>query len=155
MVDPDPSHERTALPQIEESLAVERREVDLGGYRITKRVDSRDEVVDELLHGQHAEIERRPIGRQLAPTEVPKPRYEGDTFVVPVVEEVIVAEKRLVLVEEVRIRRVHTTHRQPQHVTLRKEEISIERIEAVPPRPDPTPPPHGPARQALQGNPKE
>ena len=149
------SDERTALPQLEESLEVGRREVDLGGYRITKRVDSREEVVDELLHGQRAEIERRPIGRQLEPSEVPKPRYEGDTFVVPVVEEVMVAVKRLVLVEEVRIRRVHTTHRLPQRVTLRKEEIAIERLEASGPPPTPPPPPQGPASPAQQGNPQE
>jgi len=49
---------------------------------------------------------------------------------VPVVEEVLVTEKRLVLIEEVRIRISETTHRDPQEVTLRKDVVDIERLEA-------------------------
>jgi stress response protein YsnF len=59
----------------------------------------------------------------------PQTRYEGETLVVPVLEEVLVTEKRLVLVEEIRITRVRDTHRQPQTVTLRKDHIEIERLE--------------------------
>lgn len=118
------------IPVIEETLQVQKVEVDRGGYRVVKSIETRDESVDELLRNHRVEIERRPIGLQLKGMDAPPARYEGDTLILPVVEEVLVTEKRLVLVEEVRITRVRGTHRQPQTVSLRKEEISIERLAA-------------------------
>lgn len=124
------------LPVIEESLQVTKVEVDKGGYRIAKRVETREQLVDELLRDERVEIERRPMGLPLAGMDAPEMRYEGDTLIVPVVEEVLVTEKRLVLVEEVRITRVHGTHRKPQTVTLRKEEIVVDRLAAREPSSD-------------------
>ena len=117
------------VPLIEETLQVDKVARDRGGYRITKRVETRQELVDPPLRHHQVEIERRPIGRRLEGTTLPEPRYEGDTYIVPVIEEVLVTEKQLVLVEEVRITRVRGTHHAPQHVTLRKEDISIERLD--------------------------
>lgn len=116
------------LPEIEESLQVERRSVDQGGLRITKQVRSRVEVVDEPLTHQRVEIERRPIGQVLPEGPEPVARQEGLTWVVPVIEEVVVTTRQRVLVEEVRITTVQGTHHDPRHVTLRREEISIERL---------------------------
>ncbi len=113
---------------MEERLQIDKIEVDLGGYRIAKRIETRDQTIDELLCNHRVEIERRPIGLQLPGKDAPEARYEGDTLIVPVVEEVLVTEKRLVLVEEVRITRVRGTYRKPQTVSLRKEEIFVERL---------------------------
>ena len=121
--------DRLTLPVIEESLEVGKRVVARGGYRLTKHVDTRVETVDELLRNYRVEIERIPINAPLGSDDLPEPRYEGDTLVVPVIEEVIVTEKRLVLTEEIRITRVAGTHRHPQEVTLRKERVEIERLE--------------------------
>ena len=71
-------------------------------------------------------IERVPINRLV---EGPVSAHsDGDTLVIPVLEEVLVIEKRLLLKEEVRItkRRVET-HR-PQRVTVRREEVALERL---------------------------
>ena len=68
------------------------------------------------------------MGIRLEGNEVPEARYEGNTLVISVVEEVLVTEKRLVLVEEVRITGTHGTHRAPQQVSLRKETVSVERL---------------------------
>jgi uncharacterized protein (TIGR02271 family) len=127
-----PAAERK-VPIVEESLHVDKVPIDQGGYRISKRVSTRDERVEELLRSQHVEIERRPIGRHLESSEVPEPRHEGDTLIIPVVEEVLVTEKRLLLVEEVRVTRVDATRRDSQSVPLRKEEITIERLAAEEP----------------------
>ena len=116
------------LPLIEEKLQVGRRAVDLCGYRISKQVHSRVEVIDELLSDQRVQIERRPIGRLLPAGEMPVARHEGSTWVIPVVEEVLVTLRQLVLVEEVRITTVLGSHRDPQHLTLHREEVSIERL---------------------------
>ncbi len=120
------------VPVVEETARVRVVEVDQGGWRITKNVSSTDQQIDEELHDFRVQIERRPIGKHLQGHEVPPARYEGNTLVIPVVEEVLITEKRLLLVEEVRITQVHGTHRQPQHVSLRKESVSVERLEPQP-----------------------
>ncbi len=129
---PDGGNDMRNLPVIDEALHVDKVNLDRGGYRITKHVETREEVVDEMLRNQRVEIERRQIGKQLETGQVPEPRYEGETLVIPVVEEVLVTEKRLLLVEEVRVTRIQGTHRDPQRVILRKEDIEIARVAADP-----------------------
>jgi uncharacterized protein (TIGR02271 family) len=119
-----------SIPVIEEVAEIAKQVVDKGGYRITKKIRTREESVDELLRDQHVTVERRPIGLTLPGTDMPEPRYEGDVLVIPVVEEILITEKRLVVVEEIRITRTQGTHRKPQRVSLRKEEIAIERLES-------------------------
>ena len=109
-------------------------------------MDTRVATVDELLRNYKVEIERTPINAPLGSDDIPEPRYEGDTLVIPVVEEVLVTEKRLVLTEEIRITRVHGTHRKPQSVELRKEHIDIERLEPPSPAEDVAP------NQAAKGS---
>ena len=123
------------LPVIEEMARVQVVEVDQGGWRISKKVSVTEQQVDEELKDFSVQIERRPIGIRLEGNEVPEARYEGNTLVISVVEEVLVTEKRLVLVEEVRITGVHGTHRAPQQVSLRKETVSVERLAPEPSQP--------------------
>jgi stress response protein YsnF len=49
--------------------------------------------------------------------------------VISVVEEVLVVERRLVLKEEIRLRRVRTIERHRETVTLREQQAVIERAE--------------------------
>ena len=122
------------VPVIEESLVVDKRVVDQGGYRIVKSVDVREEVVDEPLVAHTVDVERRVIGRLLPSMEVPASRQEGDTWIVSIVEEVLVTEKRLMLKEELHIRRTESVTRHPQTFSLRSENVAIERLEpGVPP----------------------
>ena len=125
---------RLVVPVIEESLVVDKRVVDQGGYRIVKSVDVREEVVDEPLVTHTIDVERRIIGRLLPSMEVPASRQEGDTWIVSVVEEVLVTEKRLMLKEELHIRRTESVTHQSQTFSLRSENVAIERLEpGVPP----------------------
>ena len=121
------------VPVIEESLRVTKVVVDRGGHRITKGVETRDELVDELLRTEHVEIERRQVNTEISDGAIPQTRQEGDTLIVPVIEEVLVTIKRLVLVEEVRITRIQGIERKPQIITLRKEIIEVERLAAEDP----------------------
>ena len=121
------------IPIIEESLQVSKEVVDRGGYRINKRLETREELVDELLKTEHVEIERRKINTAIADGAVPQMRQEGDTLIVPVIEEMLITVKRLVLVEEVRITRTQGIQRKPQTYTLRKEHIEVERLAAEEP----------------------
>jgi uncharacterized protein (TIGR02271 family) len=131
---------------IEEMLHVEKRVVEGAGYRLRKRVDTRVATIDEPLRNYKVEIERIAVNAPLGSDDIPEPRYEGDTLVIPVIEEVVVTEKRLVLTEEIRVTRVHGTHRAPQSVELRKEHIDIERLEPPSPTADPAGAEPGPAR---------
>jgi uncharacterized protein (TIGR02271 family) len=118
------------LPIVTESIEVEKVDVDRGGCRVARRVGSRGVVVDELLQHETVRIERRPVNRELADGEVLAVRFEGDTMIVPVVKEVVVTQKRLVLVEEIRIARTSGTHRVPQSATVLEEQIEVERVGA-------------------------
>jgi len=55
-------------------------------------------------------------------------RYEGDTMIVPLYEEVVAVEQRLRITEELHITRRQVPFREPQRVTLRSEEVELERI---------------------------
>ena len=55
-------------------------------------------------------------------------RQEGDVLVIPVLEEVIVLQKRLMLKEEIRITKRSQQTIEPQVVTLRREEIVVEQL---------------------------
>jgi stress response protein YsnF len=61
--------------------------------------------------------------------DVPPVRQEGDVTIVPVVEEILVVERRLVLKEEVRIRRVERSEKYQDEVTLHKQEAVVSRLE--------------------------
>jgi uncharacterized protein (TIGR02271 family) len=114
------------LPVLQEVLDVHTSPVETGRVRIRKIVHEHEEVVDPPLLRDEVVIERVPINRAV---EGPiSARSEEDTLIIPVLEEVLVIEKRLLLKEEVRIttRRVET--HVPQRVTLRREEATVEHI---------------------------
>jgi uncharacterized protein (TIGR02271 family) len=114
------------LPVIEEALEVHTSPVETGRVRIRKVVHEREEIVDPPLLRDEVVVERVPINRVVeGPISV---RSEEGTLIIPLLEEVLVVEKRLLLKEELRIikRRVET--HTPQRVTLRREEAVVERI---------------------------
>lgn len=121
--------ERFVIPVIEETVQVDKRVVTRGGWRITKTVDLHEQVVDEPLTREEVTVERVAVERVLPDGEVPAVRQNGDTMVVPVVEEVLVVEKRLLLKEELHVRRVRKEFRAPQQVVLRRERVSVDRID--------------------------
>ena len=117
------------IPVLEETATVGRQTVDQGGHRITKTVSHEPRTLDVTLSSSTVNVEHRPIGTPLPPGEpLPVTRYEGDVLVIPVIEEVLVTEKRLMLTEEVRVRRVETTRTETTAFSLRKEQVVIERL---------------------------
>jgi len=119
----------TTIPVIEEKVDVGKRVVDRGrGVRVTKHVKEHDLVIDQPLLREEVMVERVPIDRVLG-GDLPKQRYEGDTLIIPVVEEVLVLEKKLRLKEEVRITRRSQAEREAQRVRLKSEEVSVEEFD--------------------------
>jgi uncharacterized protein (TIGR02271 family) len=118
---------RRALPVIVEALAVQKRTVETGRVRIRKRVHEHEEIVDPPLLREEVVIERVPVNRVV---EGPIPvRSEGETMIVSVLEEVLVVETRLLLREELHLTRRRTDTHQPARVTLRREDVSVERVD--------------------------
>ena len=118
--------EPLVIPVVAEELTVEKRQVTRGTVRIHTRVETREEVVDEPLQHEEVTVERVPVNA-LVDGETPTPHYENEVFVIPILEEVLVVQKRLVLKEEIRVTRRRTTVSRPQQVTLRREVVEIER----------------------------
>ena len=114
------------IPLAAEQVAVGKRVVETGGVRITKTVSEREETADLPLMSDHVEVERIAINRVL--DTAPEVRREGETLIVPILEEVLVVEKRLMLREELHIRMRREETHQPQQVVLRREDVQIERF---------------------------
>ncbi len=112
------------IPVIQETVRVEKREFESGKVVVHKTVMERDEAVEVLLRQQDLSVERVPIGRVVQ--EAPQTRQEGDTLIVPILEEVLVVEKRLVLKEELHIRKQSSERMEQQTVRLRSEQVEIE-----------------------------
>jgi len=121
------SGERLVIPVLAETVSVGRRLVETGGgIRLTKRVHQREEVIEKALRHDDVTVERVPVNQIV--TMAPAPRQDGDTLIIPVLEEVLVVEKRLLLREEVRVPRRQRIVREPQTVTLREELVDVERL---------------------------
>jgi uncharacterized protein (TIGR02271 family) len=118
--------ERTAaIPVTEEVLRVDKTVKETDRVFIKTSVLERTEVADLELRSGQATIERIPIDRVV--DAAPTIRQEGDTIIIPVVEEIMVVEKRLLLKEEIHIRRQEVVQHIRQPVRLRSEEVSLER----------------------------
>lgn len=117
--------EVAAIPLVEERVSIAKREVETGRFRIRVTVEEREDMVPAELAHDEVEIERVPMNQTLS--QLPSVRLEGSTTIIPVVEEVVVVEKKLVLVEEIHVRRKSNVRTEEIPVTLRSEQAEIER----------------------------
>jgi uncharacterized protein (TIGR02271 family) len=118
--------EPMVVPVLVEELEVQKRLVETGKVRITKEVQERETVVDEPLFHDTVAITRVPIQRVVdGPVPV---REDNGTTIISIVEEVLVVEKRLMLREEIHIRKQRIETHQPQRITLRSEAVRVERL---------------------------
>jgi uncharacterized protein (TIGR02271 family) len=112
-----------------EELVFGKEAIETGRLRVTKQTHTRETVVDENLLSERAEVETIPIGKQVL--EMPSIRQEGETTIIPIVEEVLHTERRLILKEEIRITRRRTTEEFHDRVTLRYQEAVISRVQGA------------------------
>ncbi len=124
--------DEVVIPLVAETLNVGKREVETGRVRFSTTVTERVETIDEPLFKTEVEIKRVAVG--LFVDAPPAVRYEQDIMIIPVMEEVLVVEKRLRVKEEVYISQKREEYRSPQQVTLRAETLSEERLPATNPQ---------------------
>lgn len=130
-----------AIPVLREVLEAGVRQVDRGGVRVHKSVGTHEQAVEASLRSEQVEVTRVPVGRIVALAEAPAARQEGDTLIVPVLEEVLVVEKRLRIKEELHITRTARVQPWRDTVILRSEQVTVERL--APAEPDDATSPKG------------
>jgi len=119
------SREQEIVPVLAEELNVTRRKRTTGSVRVGTTTTEHQETVAMPLTRERAHVRRVIIDRPIE--QAPPIRREGNTIIVPVVEEVAVVHKQLVLKEELYITRQRTTEQHEETVTLREEHPAVER----------------------------
>jgi stress response protein YsnF len=113
------------IPVVEETVTVGKRQVVTGHVRVRTVTDMVEEMAHAAVQREDGEVTRVPIDKVVE--TAPEIRTEGDITIVPVLEEVLVVEKRLVLKEELHIRRRVETETVEAPVTLRRQRAIVER----------------------------
>lgn len=121
------------IPVIAEQARVRRERTVTGKVRLRKIVHHEEQTIDEPVLRERVSVERVAIDQWV--DAAPSIRSEGETLVVPVVEEVLVIEKRLRLREEVRVTWHHEEEHEPQTLVVRREEVRLERATDENPNP--------------------
>jgi len=122
---PEAGENDQRLRLAEEQLEISKQQVSDGHVRVTRRVTEHEEKIALLLRQQTAEIERVPKSERL--TSMPEIREENGVIIIPVVEEEVEIIRRLVLKEELHIRKVVSQVPLEQVVTLKQQYAQIDR----------------------------
>ena len=122
------AEESAVLPLLEESLAVSKQVVVTGKVRVSTRTETHDDIAEVTLDRSVVDVTRVPIGRVVDAS--PGVRTEGDTTIVPVIEERFVVVKQLYLKEELHIRHHVTRELSRTPVQLRRQVAVVERLDA-------------------------
>ncbi len=125
--DPTDVRESLSMPLHAENYEVLKRRL-VRTIQVQRKTLTRDVVVEEQLATDGVVIERVPVGQYV--DAFPPVREEGDLTVLPIVEEVLVVERRLLLKEEVHVRRMRTSIPHVETVTLREQHAMVTRSEA-------------------------
>ncbi len=117
------------IPVVREEVHADAVPVATGGVRVTKRVESHDEVVEQELRKSHVEVKRVKTNRVV---DGPQPvRRVGGTLIIPVVSEVLRVEKQWVVTEEIHITESQERETVQNQVTLNSEQAQIERVDSA------------------------
>ena len=113
---------------LEEELSITKRPVVTGRLKVATRTLTHDEVAEVTLERDVLDVSRVPVGQFV--DVAPKVRTEGDTTIVPIVEERLVMVKQLYLNEKLHIR--HSVERETfqEVVPLRSQHAVVEHVDA-------------------------
>lgn len=116
---------QSTLPLAQEQMAVAKRQVVQGRVTITRRTTEREEAIEAWLKQENVEIHRVEKGTPLE--TYPAIREEEGVMIIPVVDEHVEVVRTLVLREEIHIRKVTTAVPYQESVTLRSQDITVEK----------------------------
>jgi uncharacterized protein (TIGR02271 family) len=121
-----PSEGGPALPLLEEHATIDKRTVTTGKVRVVTHTETVEETVRAVLKGEEAEVVTVELDQTVS-GPAPLIRTEDGVTIIPVLEEVLVVEKRLVLKREIRIRKRSTSETVEIPVSLRQQRAKVER----------------------------
>jgi stress response protein YsnF len=113
------------LPLHSERLEVSKHDVVTAKVTAQTETVSREETVSEMLNIQSIEVTREEV--DALSYDMPQSYQDGDTLVIPVVEEVYV--KQYHIKEVVKIKTVKSTKLHQEIVTLRSQDVIIQRAD--------------------------
>ena len=126
---PQGDSERT-VPLYQEHVSIQKTEAVTDRLRVSTHAEARVVLVEEDVERGQLSVER--VATERAVSQAPEPRQEGDTLIVSVVEERLIVEKRLFVIEELRITRTSTTQHVSQTETVRTMRATVEHAEPTP-----------------------
>jgi uncharacterized protein (TIGR02271 family) len=119
--------DQMTIPVIEENLHIDKKLVEKGKVKIRKTVIEEDVAESFPAYHENVTIDRVEINKYV--DAVPEVRNEGLTTIIPVIKEVMVVEKKLMLVEEIRITRQRDEVSVEIKDKVRKERVEITRTD--------------------------
>ncbi|HZH10219.1 MAG TPA: YsnF/AvaK domain-containing protein [Microvirga sp.] len=123
---PEAELDTEIIPIIEEELHLDGRKVTTGKVRVRTVVDVIEDMAKASLEEETVEVKRVPVDRAI--DQAPAIRTENGVTIIPVLEEVLVVEKRLILKEELHIRKRVTTEDVEVPVKRRRQRAIVERL---------------------------
>jgi uncharacterized protein (TIGR02271 family) len=124
----DAPEEQKVIPILAEELSVNKEPIPTGGVRVHRQTFEHTEKVDVPLMKDHVDFRRVVIDREV---EGPLPvRREGDVTIIPIVEEVLVVQKKFRLKEEIHVSRTKREERHQEQVTVRRQQAEVEELDA-------------------------
>jgi stress response protein YsnF len=109
-----------------ERVEISKREHVTGRVRVAVETHASETVIAEDLDRYSVEVER--VAMETFSDVMPEPRQEGDTLIIPVVQEVVV--RRFLVTEEVRIRRTRITEKHVDTVILHHQDAVITHLKS-------------------------
>lgn len=113
------------LDLAEEQVELTKQRVVDGHVSVTRSTSEHDEVVSTLLNKENVEVEH--VAKAQRVDAMPAIREEKGVLIVPVVEEEIEVVRKLVLKEELHIRKVQENVPFEDVVTIRKQHVTVEK----------------------------
>mgnify|MGYP001627234057 CR=1 FL=1 len=117
---------KMTIPVLEEQLKIEKVLQPIERVLLTKTVETEEvrksiDLAEEAIH-----VNTVPVNQYISEAP-PVVRYEGDTAIYSVVKEVLVIEKKMVLVEEIHITKSLQHRKAEVHENLREEKVKIQK----------------------------
>ena len=132
MTDPrlhEASTDTETVALLEEVARIDVRSIDAGRVRVSTHTETIEDFARADLHSETVVVTRVALNQPVMGAR-PHMRQEGDVTIVPVFEELLVVEKRLMLKEELHIRKRATSETVAVPVMLQHQTATVERLDA-------------------------
>jgi stress response protein YsnF len=128
MSDEAPANPDVVIPVVQEEVHADAQPVVTGGVRVTKHVDTHNEIIEQQLRTSRADVKRVKTNRVVDGPQAPK--RVGNTLIIPVVSEQIHIEKRWVVTEEIHVIQHDEVETVQQTIPVNYERAELERLDA-------------------------